>query len=66
MILNEIICYAAVQILPYVLVGAGILLLSWWIACVVDPDPQPVEGKSIAVLGMQAAGKTRIYGQERS
>ncbi len=58
MILNEIICYAAVQVLPWILGGVAYFTLLWWICNVLDSDPQPVEGKSIAVLGMQAAGKT--------
>ena len=58
MILNEIICYAAVQVLPWILGGVAYFTLLWWICNVLDSDPQPVEGKSIAVLGMQEAGKT--------
>ena len=64
MILNEIIYYAVNEttyqaIWPVILLGAGIFLASVIITIIVE-DTEPVKGNSIAILGMQGAGKTQL------
>lgn len=64
MILNEIIYYAVNEttyqaIWPVILLGVGIFLASVIITIIFE-DTEPVKGNSIAILGMQGAGKTQL------
>lgn len=65
MILNEIIYYAVNEttyqaIWPFILLGAGTFLTLLTLPTIFASYTEPVKGKSIAILGMQGAGKTQL------
>ena len=71
MILNEIIYYAVNEttyqaIWPFVLLGAGTFLTLLTLPTIFASYTEPVKGKSIAILGMQGAGKTQLLWKQET
>ena len=66
------ICHPAYQqqaIIPllWVIVAAiDVITLTWATCAIFSGDPKPIKGKSLAVLGMQGAGKTHFLANIRN